>query len=127
MKHIASVIILSATLIAPGAVAMAQDSTPVAPDNTAVNARDRSPAAMTADQQSNNKADVELTRQIRRAVMKDDSLSMMAHNVKIVSTNGEVTLRGPVKTEAERSVIASKAQAIAGADKVDNQLEVKGQ
>ena len=47
-----------------------------------------------------------LTRKIRRAVVKDSSLSMMAHNVKIISSNGNVTLRGPVKTEQEKSVIA---------------------
>ncbi len=106
---------------------MAQNPAPVAPDNSAVNARDRAPGAMTADQQSNSKNDVELTREIRRAVMKDKSLSMLAHNVKIVSANGSVTLRGPVKTEQEKTAIASKAQAIAGADKVVDQLEVKGQ
>jgi len=82
---------------------------------------------MTAGQQSNAKSDVALTRKIRRAVVKDHSLSTLAHNVKIVSANGSVTLRGPVKTEEEKTAIASKAQAIAGADKVDNQLEVKGQ
>src|ERR1700726_2310989 len=107
---------------------MAQDSpNAAAPDNTAVNVRDRAPDAMTAGQQSNAKSDVELTREIRRAVVKDHSLSMMAHNVKIVSANGSVTLRGPVKTEEEKTAIASKAQTIAGADKVENQLEVKGQ
>ena len=83
--------------------------------------------AMTAGQQSNATSDVNLTRKIRRAVVRDHSLSMLAHNVKIVSANGSVTLRGPVKTEQEKTMIASKAQAIAGADKVDNQLEVKGQ
>jgi osmotically-inducible protein OsmY len=82
---------------------------------------------MTADQQSNAKSDVELTRKIRRAVVKDHSLSMLAHNVKIVSANGSVTLRGPVKTEEEKTAVAGKAQAIAGAGKVNNQLEVKGQ
>jgi osmotically-inducible protein OsmY len=127
MKHIASVLVLSATLLGLASATMAQNSKPVAPDNSLVNVRDRNPAAMTAGQQSNNKADVELTREIRRAVMKDDSLSMMAHNVKIMSANGEVTLRGPVKTEHEKTAIASKAQAIAGVDKVDNQLEVRGQ
>src|SRR5580704_14690022 len=127
MKHIASVLVLSMTLVGFATVTTAQDSKTVAPDNSAVNVRDRNPAAMTADQQSNNKADVELTRQIRRAVMKDGSLSMMAHNVKIVSADGDVTLRGPVKTEHEKTVVASKAQAIAGVDKADNQLEVKGQ
>jgi len=106
---------------------MAQDSPPAAPDNSAVNVRDRAPGAMTAGQQSNAKSDVEITREIRRAVVKDHSLSTLAHNVKIVSANGSVTLRGPVKTEEEKTAIASKAQAIAGAGKVDDQLEVKGQ
>jgi osmotically-inducible protein OsmY len=106
---------------------MAQDSLPAVPDNSAVNVRDRAPGAMTAGQQSNAKSDVEIAREIRRAVVKDHSLSMLAHNVKIVSANGSVTLRGPVKTEEEKTAIASKAQAIAGASKVDDQLEVKGQ
>jgi hyperosmotically inducible protein len=127
LKRIALTLVLSSALVGLGSVAMAQNSTPVAPDNSAVNVRDRAPEAMTAGQQSNAKTDVELTRQIRRAVVKDDSLSTMAHNVKIISANGSVTLRGPVKTEEEKTAIASKAQAIAGADKVDNQLEVKGQ
>jgi hyperosmotically inducible periplasmic protein len=106
---------------------MAQSSPPVAPDNSNVNIRDRNPDAMTAGQQSNSKSDVELTRQIRHAVVKDSSLSTMAQNVKIISANGNVTLRGPVKTEAEKDSIVSKAQAIAGADRVNNELEVKNQ
>jgi osmotically-inducible protein OsmY len=106
---------------------MAQDSAPVAPNNTAVNVRDRAPDAMTAGEQSNAKSDVALTRKIRRAVVKDSSLSMLAHNVKIVTANGNVTLRGPVNSEAEKVAIARKAKAIAGAGNVDNQLEVKGQ
>jgi hyperosmotically inducible periplasmic protein len=127
VKRIALVLVLSSTLLGLATVTMAQDSKPVAPDNSAINVRDRNPGAMTAGQQSNNKSDVELTRQIRRAVVKDDSLSMMAHNVKIMSANGDVTLRGPVKSAGERTAIASKAQAIAGVGKVDNQLEVKSQ
>ncbi|HEY6418706.1 MAG TPA: BON domain-containing protein [Candidatus Binataceae bacterium] len=127
MKRIALTLVLSSALLGFGTVTMAQDAPPVAPDNSAVNARDRDAGAMTAGQQSNAKSDVALTRKIRRAVVKDHSLSMLAHNVKIVSANGSVTLRGPVKTEEEKTAIASKAQAIAGADKVDNQLEVKGQ
>jgi hyperosmotically inducible protein len=102
-------------------------SPPAAPDNSAVNVRDRAPEAMTAGQQSSATSDVELTRKIREAVVGDDSLSVLAHNVKIVSANGPVTLRGPVNTEAEKTAIASKARTIAGAGKVDNQLEVKGQ
>jgi hyperosmotically inducible protein len=125
LKRIALTLALSSALFGLATVTMAQDSRPVTPDNTAVNVRDRAPGAMTAGQQSNAKSDVELTREIRRAVVKDQSLSMLAHNVKIVSANGSVILRGPVKTEDEKNAIGSKAQAIAGADRVDNQLEVQ--
>ena len=127
MKRIALTLVLSSALLGLSTVTMAQESAPVAPDNSAVNVRDRDPGAMTAGEQSNAKSDVELTREIRRAVVKDQSLSMLAHNVKIVTANGSVTLRGPVKTEEEKAAIANKAQQIAGADKVDNQIEVKGQ
>jgi hyperosmotically inducible protein len=126
LKRLALTLVMFSTLLGLGFVAMAQDSTPTAPDNSAVNVRDRAPGAMTAGQQSNSTSDVELTRKIRRAVVQDHSLSMLAHNVKIISTNGSVMLRGPVKTEEEKTAIANKAQAIAGAGKVDNQLEVKG-
>jgi hyperosmotically inducible periplasmic protein len=127
LKRIALTLILSSALLGLGTVTMAQDSPAAAPDNSAVNLRDREPGAMTAGQQSNAKSEVEITRGIRRAVVKDNSLSILAHNVKIVSANGSVTLRGPVKTEEEKSAIASKAQAIVGSAKVNNQLEVKGQ
>lgn len=127
MKHLGLTLVLSSALFGLSGVAMAQDTKPIAPDNSAINVRDRAPDAMTAGQQSNASSDVELTREIRRAVVKDDSLSMMAHNVKIISTGGNVILRGPVKTEQEKTVIASKAQAVAGVGKVDNQLEVEAQ
>ncbi len=127
MKQRVATLALSLALLGLASVTMAQNPPPVAPDNSGVNVRDRNPETMTAGQQSNAKGDVELTRRIRRAVVKDNSLSMMAHNVKIISANGSVILRGPVKTEEEKANIARKAQAIAGADKVDNQLEVKGQ
>ena len=127
MKKIALTLVLSSSLLGLGTIAMAQDSAAPAPDNSAVNVRDRAPDAMTADKQSNAKSDVELTREIRRAVVKDDSLSMLAHNVKIVAANGSIILRGPVKTEQEKVAIANKAEQIAGPNKVDNQLEVKNQ
>ena len=127
MKRIVLTLVGSSALLGLCAVTMAQDSAPVAPNNSAVNVRDRAPDAVTAGEQSNAKGDVALTRKIRRAVVKDHSLSMLAHNVKIVSANGNVTLRGPVNSEAEKVAIASKAKAIAGAGNVDNQLEVKGQ
>ena len=127
MKRIALTLVVSSALLGLCTVTMAQDAAPVAPNNTAVNVRDRAPDAMTAGEQSNAKGDVALTRKIRRAVVKDSSLSMLAHNVKIVTANGNVTLRGPVNSEAEKVAIARKAKAIAGAGNVDNQLEVKGQ
>jgi hyperosmotically inducible periplasmic protein len=127
LKRIALTLVLSSALLGLGTVTMAQDSKPVAPDNSAVNVRDRAPDAMTAGAQSSATNDVALTRNIRRAVVRDHSLSMLAHNVKIVSANGNVTLRGPVNSEAEKVAIASKAKALAGAGNVDNQLEVKGQ
>lgn len=93
-------------------------------DDTGRNARDRDGDTLTADKQSNAKSDVELTRRIRSAVVKDKSLSTDAHNVKIVTQRGDVTLRGPVKNEEEKENIAKKAEAIRGVGKVDNQLEI---
>ena len=105
-------------------IAVAQSPTP-APNNSGINVRDRSPQAVTAGQQSNAKEDIELTRQIRRAVVKDKSLSMAAHNIKIISDGGIVVLRGPVKTAQEKDAIGEKARAIAGAKNVQNQLEIE--
>jgi hyperosmotically inducible periplasmic protein len=103
--------------------AVAQD-TPDA-DNTGKNERDRSGETQTSGDQSNSKDDVNTTAAIRRAVVKDDSLSATAKNVKIITANGTVTLRGPVKDEAEKAKIAELAQSAAGNAKIDNQLEVK--
>jgi hyperosmotically inducible periplasmic protein len=80
---------------------------------------------MTAGQQKENSSDRNTTRQIRQAVMKDKSLSMYAHNVKILTQNGVVTLRGPVRSDEEKQAIEAKAKQVAGDDKVTNQLEVK--
>ena len=123
------VLVFSAALLICGAYgnARAQNPAATAPDNSGINVRDRPADAMTAGEQSNNNGDLQLTSEIRQAIVRDDSLSMMAHNVKIISTNGTVTLRGPVKSDAEKAAVASKAQAIAGANKVDNQLEVASQ
>jgi hyperosmotically inducible periplasmic protein len=125
LKRITAALVLSSVLLGPIPVSVAQDSTPTAPDNSAVNMRDRETSATTAGQQSSVKSDVELTRRIRRAVVKDESLSMMARNVKIISADGSVTLRGPVKSEEEKATVARLAERIAGATNVNNQLEVK--
>jgi hyperosmotically inducible protein len=117
-------LVLSSAVLGTWQVSRAQNPPPAA-NNSAVNVRDRNPDAMTAGQQSNAKGDIELTSQIRRAVVKDGTLSMTAHNIKIVSSGGIVTLRGPVQTEGEKQSIGRKARAIAGAKNVDNQLEVE--
>jgi hyperosmotically inducible protein len=93
-------------------------------DDTGRNTRDRDGTTLTADEQSNSKGDVEITRQIRQAIVKDDSLSTSAHNVKIITNGGVVTLRGPVVSTEEKTMVAKKAEKINGVDKVDNQLEV---
>jgi osmotically-inducible protein OsmY len=98
----------------------------VQPDNTKVNKQDRSPGAVTAGKQKDNAADRDLTAKIRKAIVADKSLSTYAHNVKIVSQDGTVTLKGPVRSDAEVQTIVSKATEIAGGSyKVDNQLSVK--
>jgi len=109
-------------------LARAQDSsTTPAPDNTKVNDRDRSKAESTADQQKENRSDREITRDIRRSIVQDKSLSTYAHNIKVISQNGMVTLKGPVRSEEEKTAIEGKAAEIAGKDKVTSQLEVKPQ
>jgi len=95
-----------------------------APDNTGINVRDRSGATLTPGDQSADKADVNLTQRIRQAIMHDKSLSTTAKNVKIITTNGTVTLRGPVQNLREKEAIEAKAQQIAGATNVESQLEV---
>jgi hyperosmotically inducible periplasmic protein len=91
-------------------------------DNTARNANN--PAAdVTA--QSESEADIQISAAVRKAVIDDKALSVNAHNVKITTANGVVTLRGPVKSEQEKSSIESKAKAVAGVSKVDNLLEVE--
>jgi osmotically-inducible protein OsmY len=105
---------------------LAQDSSQSpAPDNTKVNQGDQNKSNATADRQLENKSDREVAQQIRQAVMNDKSLSTYGHNVKIISQNGVVTLKGPVRTDDERRAIEKIAAAIVGQDKVTSQLEVK--
>jgi hyperosmotically inducible periplasmic protein len=98
--------------------------TPAAADNTKVNRRDTDGAAPTPIDQGNNASDLKTTQEIRKAVVGDGSLSFTAKNVKIITTGGKVTLRGPVKNAEEREKIAALARKIAGAANVDNQLEI---
>ena len=107
-----------------GPMALFGQSTPAntSPDNSAMNKSQSS----TADQQSSASSDRMLTKKIRQALMADKSLSLYGHNVKIITKDGSVTLKGPVHSEEEKHTIASKAESIVGSpDKVTNQLSVK--
>jgi hyperosmotically inducible periplasmic protein len=95
-------------------------------DNTARNVRDRDDATLTPGDQGNSPADREITHKIRKTLVSGPTdYSVTAKNIKIITVNGKATLRGPVKTEAEKAAIVSLAKTIAGESNVDDQLEVK--
>jgi len=95
-----------------------------APDNTKVNTRDRAKGAVTADQQKENAGDRELTRKIRQSLIKDKTLSTYAHNVKVIAQGGQVTLKGPVRSDEEKQSVEAKATEVAGSGHVTNQMSV---
>jgi osmotically-inducible protein OsmY len=98
-----------------------QDPQQTPPDNTKQNKDQSSP---TADDQKMNPADRAIAQKIRKALHDDSTLSTYAHNVKIISQDGKVTLRGPVRSEDEKAAIEAKAVSIAGTGNVTNLLEV---
>ena len=111
-----------------GTMVIAQDSAgqnPPASDNTKMNQRDRNPNEPTADQQQNNRSDQDITQQIRKAIEADKNFSTYAHNVKIITQNGQVTLKGPVRSEEEKRAVEAKAAQVAGDGKVTSELTVK--
>jgi hyperosmotically inducible periplasmic protein len=128
-RNIVRTLLCSGLLLSVGVVARAQEPTsqqaPPAPDNTKMNQRDRSMDKPSAEQQKENRSDREITKQIRQSIMKDKSLSTYAHNVKIIAQNGQVTLKGPVRSEDEKRAIETKAAEVAGQDKVSSELNVK--
>jgi hyperosmotically inducible periplasmic protein len=113
-------LLLSTALIA-GPVQ--QDQQP-APDNSKTNQGDASKGAMTADQQKMNPADRNITKQIRSAIFKDKSLSTYAHNIKIITQDGKVTLKGPVRSDDEKANVEAKAATVVGASNVTSQIEI---
>lgn len=115
-----------ACLSAVSLAALAADDKNVNPDNTAKNERDRSGETQTSGDQSNSPADLKITQAIRQALMKDSELSMTAKNIKVITANGQVTLRGPVTTAQEKSKIDQLAKSAAGGAHIDDQLDVKG-
>jgi hyperosmotically inducible periplasmic protein len=98
-----------------------QDAQQPAADNTKTN-KDQS--APTADNQKMNAADREITQKIRKSIHQDSSLSTYAHNIKIISQDGKVTLRGPVRSEDDKRNLQAKAVAVAGDGNVTNLLEI---
>lgn len=94
-------------------------------DNTSRNAIHDGEKAVSADEQSNDKADVEITRKIRQSIVKDKSLSTNAHNVKIITVKGKVVLKGPVASNDEKMKIEKIAGTVAGADQMVSEIEVK--
>lgn len=118
-----------ASTILAGSLGWAVDTRPTqpvkAPDNTAVNQRDATTNTLTpTDQSRGTNADVEVTRRIRTQLTSDSSLSTNAHNIKIITLNGRVTLRGPVESAQEKQKIDQVAKSISGVKNVDNQIEV---
>jgi hyperosmotically inducible periplasmic protein len=94
-------------------------------DNTKMNQRDRNQNEPTADQQKENSSDRALAQQVRRALVKDKSLSTYAHNIKVIAQNGVVTLKGPVHSDQEKQAIESKAaEAAGGAYKIKSEIDV---
>jgi len=106
--------------------AMATNSTTAKPNNSGINARDRHDATLTPENQKNNKSDLEITKAVRRSLVnKTNELSTAAKNIKVITVNGKVTLRGPVNSEEEKAKINRLAKEAAGEATVEDQLEVK--
>ena len=104
--------------------ALAADDEKSKPDNTATNERDRSGETKTSGDQSNSSSDLKITQAIRQALMKDSALSTTAKNIKIITANGQVTLRGPVKTAQEKAKVDQIAKSAAVGAQIDDQLDV---
>ncbi len=99
----------------------AQSNSQSQPDNSARNVNH----STTADNQDNAKSDRITTANVRKAIIADKGLSMYAHNVKIITLNGAVTLKGPVKSEDEKQKVMSDAASVVSQDKITDQLTVK--
>jgi hypothetical protein len=117
------VVSVGAVLSLGGSLFALQDTQPK-PDNTKMNKADQAEGAKTADQQKMNSSDRKLTQQVRKAIMDDKSLSTYAHNVKVITRDGVVTLKGPVSSEDEKKAIEAKATEVAGAGKVVDEITV---
>jgi hyperosmotically inducible protein len=123
-----SFLLISLLLLSCAGLTLAQDSagqSAPASDNTKINQRDRNPNEPTADQQSNNRSDRDIAQQVRQAIIADKTFSTYAHNVKVITQNGQVTLKGPVRSDDEKRAVEAEAAAIAGHGKVTSELTVE--
>ncbi len=124
-KPMGSIALLAAIVVGAGPSFAQTGATSAPADNTRVNKEDRQQGGVTADQQKENKADRELAQRVRRAFTSDKSLSTYARNVKIIAQDGKVTLKGPVRSDAEKQKLEAKAAEVAGEGNVTSQITVR--
>ena len=129
-RNVVKALIAQLVLISSMSLLWAQQDTDAAQpsaaaDNTKINQRDKNQSEATADSQKQTPTDRHLSQQIRRALVKDKSLSTNAHNVKVIAQDGMVTLKGPVDSDSEKQTVESTASQIAGSDKVTSEIQVK--
>ena len=124
-------ILTAGLMLTTGSVSAEQPTKPAMPaanpelENTERNVRDKDDRTLTPEDQKETRRDVKITKAIRKAIVNQESLSVNAHNAKIITRNGVVTLRGPIENREEKAKLQSIAEKIRGVKKVDNQLEVK--
>ena len=123
MMFMRRTLLVLACLTGLGFAAIAADENTKS-DNTATNKRDRSGETKTSGDQSNNSRDLQITQTIRQALVKDGQLSTTAKNIKVITENGQVTLRGPVKNAQEKARVNKLAKSAAGGAHIVDQLDV---
>ena len=123
MMFMRRTLLVLACLTGLGFAAIAADENTKS-DNTATNKRDRSGETKTSGDQSNNSRDLQITQTIRQALVKDGQLSTTAKNIKVITENGQVTLRGPVKNAQEKARVSKLAKSAAGGAHIVDQLDV---
>lgn len=117
-------LLLSFSALSVSAFADNHDTASAAADNSKLNQRDRAETELTADQQKLSKRDTQITQRIRQEIMKVQDFSTYAQNVKIITVNGLVTLKGPVRTSAEEERILKLARKVAGPDRVVDEMDI---
>ena len=122
-RPLTKLLIAAALVVSP--VLLTAQTQPTQPDNTKANQRDRDKSEKTADQAKNAQGDRDAMQKIRASIMDDKSLSTYAHNVKVISKDGKVTLKGPVRSEEEKRTVEQKATEVAGAGNVTNEITIK--